>query len=86
MQIEVKKVFNGFVSVRDYVVKKCGNRREDLLIEHDGEFMKVPFARLIDPDSLHTKEFTSKFDGSKYVLNDFKWEPAKDESQLDIWE
>ena len=54
MQIEVKKVFNGFVSVRDYVVKKCVNRREDLLIEHDGAFMKVPFARLIDPDSLHT--------------------------------
>ena len=85
MRVKVKKVFNGYVSVRDYVVKKCANKREDLLIEHDDKFMKIPFSTLIDPSSLHTKEFISKYDGSKYTLNDFKWNPV-DESQLDIWD
>jgi hypothetical protein len=73
MKTKVKKLFNGFASVRDYIIKKCVDKREDLVIEYDGDSMTIPLSTLIRPFQIHKTKFKSKFNKGSYTLYDFKW-------------
>ena len=76
MQVEVKKLFHGYVSVRDYLVEQAKNRGEDLVIIHGPKKMTVPYKKLLDSKALIKSVHQSKFNPSQsYTLIDFKWEP-----------
>jgi hypothetical protein len=80
MKYLVKKLWKGHVSVRDYVVKRCAQDREDLIIDHNGEEMTIPYKSLSNPKQLHAKKIKSKYRG-EYTLYDFEWKP-EDKTQL----
>ena len=80
MFYEVKKMFKGFVSVRDYIIKKCADRNEELVIIHKGKRMTVPVKVLknLDYFQIHRTKFASKYkDGQTYELCDFVFQPDK---------
>ena len=73
MNYKVKKLFNGFASIRDHILKKCVDSEDNLIIEFEDKKMTVPLSELDNPFQLHKREFISKYDGSKYKLYDFKF-------------
>lgn len=88
MKVKVEKIFNGFVSVRDHLVEKCVKLKEDLVIEHNGEFMTVPFKTIANPImfQIHKTKFRSKYNtGMFYELYDFKWKPDEEEKQQKLF-
>ena len=46
IKVEVKKIWLGKVSVRDYVYKKALRQKESLGIVHGKEFMIIPYENL----------------------------------------
>ena len=78
MLYEVKKLFNGFASIRDYLVDKCVKCGEDLTIKYKDEIMIVPLGKLKSPErfQIHKTKFKSRYnDGKDYELYDFYWKP-----------
>ena len=74
MFYECKRLYNGFASIRDYIVEDCIRRRQDLIILWQGHKMRVPWKELVKPVQyqIHRTPFRSKFDPSKkYELYDF---------------
>lgn len=87
MTVNIDKIFNGFVSVRDYLVKKCVALRQDLVIIHDGKKMTVPFETIENPMrfQIHKTKFKSKFENKpSYELYDFTWRPDEEKPQENI--
>ncbi len=74
MLIKVKKLWLGHASVRDFIVKKCINKKEDLTIDLYGETKTYPYKSL-NTYLLNTSNMTmkSKFGGQDYKLIDFPW-------------
>jgi hypothetical protein len=83
MKYKVKKQFNGYVSVRDYIIQKSTKKREPLIIEYLGKIMTIPLNQLQSPYQLHKHIFKSKFTNKEYELIDFKFIPDK-EKQLEL--
>lgn len=81
MEVEVKKLFNGFASVRDYIIAAAVKERKDLIIQYKGKTMRVPLERLKSKWQLHGRKFKSKFNDSYYTLYDFKFEADSDKKQ-----
>ncbi len=71
MKVRVKKIWHDCVSVRDYIVQKAIDKKERLEILYAKERM------IVDPKEgiMTSGKFTSKYDGRKYALIDFKWDP-----------
>lgn len=86
MRIKVKKMYNGHVSVRDYIIKSCRIKKEDLIIEYEEKFMTIPLGMLTKDNGFqfHRRKFKSKWNDSTYELIDFKFK-EDDETQLDIF-
>lgn len=76
MEVEVKKIYLGNVSVRDYVVNKAKGRKEKLVIRHGDEVMTIPYEKL-ESGLVDTHTQRSKFNNKTYTLVDFKWKPDK---------
>ena len=87
MRYKVKKLFNGFASIRDHVIKRAIKEKSNLVIEYEDKEMTVPLSDLKSPFQLHPKEFISKYNGTKYKLYDFKFVPEeKNQEKLElIW-
>lgn len=77
----VKKIFNGFVSVRSPIIQSCLKKKQSLRIVYNGKEMIIPMQKLRNPFQLHSRTFTSKFNGKPYKLYDFRFKP-KDDKQL----
>ena len=73
MVVRVKKIYKGYVSVRDYIVKEAIENGEDLVIRYGRQTMVVNPRKGI----LSSGEFKSKYGGRKYSLIDFKWKPQE---------
>ena len=78
IKVRVDKVWLCKVSVRDYIYKKALRKKESLGIEHGNEYMWIPYDKLKSAKSYTDQNFTSKFNGKKYRLVDFEWNPYKD--------
>jgi hypothetical protein len=67
-----KKLFNGFVSIRDYHIKMCVEKGLDLVIEYNRSLMGVPLEWMKKPDmfQIHRRKFKSKFSKSKVKGDD----------------
>lgn len=74
MKIKVKKLWHNAASIRDYVVKECQAKGEDLEIEYRGEVMTVPNNMLLFGHR-NGLNIVSKFKGEVYDLMDFTWRP-----------
>jgi hypothetical protein len=80
----VKKIWNGFVSVRDYVVEDCVKNNLDLVILLDNQSMTIKCSDLSNPLNIIKREFISKFDGRPYKLYDFRWVPDNIPNQIKL--
>ena len=81
MRYKVKKLFNGFASIRDHIIDKCLDSECDLIIEFEDKEMTVPLSDLDNPFQLHERDFISKYNGTKYKLYDFKFVPSDDNQE-----
>ena len=81
MRYKVKKLFNGFASIRDHIIDKCLDSECALIIEFEDKEMTVPLSDLDSPFQLHEREFISKYNGTKYKLYDFKFVPNDDNQE-----
>lgn len=79
MEVNIKKLFNGHVSVRDYMVRQCVAKGENLTIIHENQKMTVPLSVIKNPQQLFKTEIQSKYSNATYQLYDFKWKPERDE-------
>ena len=78
---KAQKVFRGYVSPRDYVVKKCVDSKKGLIIDFDNYQMFIsPTAvsnHLEKKKRIHEKKFQSQYDPDlTYKFIDFLWKPT----------
>jgi len=70
-----------YADVYDYHVKKCWEKREELVIEFEGEEMVIPPSHLKSGVSLTDQVFQSKWGGKSYKLISFVWKPLTEEEK-----
>lgn len=76
MRVPVKVLFQGKVSLRDYLVRQCIEKGEKCEVSHDGEIMTMSPEELTSKRvSVSPKEFPSKFGTPAYKLFNYWWEP-----------
>lgn len=81
MKYNIKKMYQGKVEVRDYQLKECLENKEDMIIEHDGDTMTIPFDQLKTKAVSKSKLFETRIPGGKsYHLIGYNWNP--DETEL----
>lgn len=66
-----KKLWNGKASVRDYIVKKCLESMEPLVVFYQGKKMTITPDRLVNYTTWNKRTFNSKFGKKSYSLFDF---------------
>lgn len=81
MTITVKKLWQGFASVRSTTLLRCVNKKEDLVIFYATKKMTIPFKHLLNPLQLNKHEQKSKYQGT-YTLYDFLWLPDEGKGNL----
>ena len=69
----VKKLWNGRVSLRDYIVEKHIRNKEPIKVIYNMDEMVLSVRELENRDSMTTVK--SKFDGKSYKLYDYVWRP-----------
>ena len=88
---KAKKIFNGHISIRDYIVRKAIRSNESIRVTYEGEKMILSVEQLKRAIStFHAKEFKSAFDDKTYKLYDFIWrkkedEPIPNDQQLELF-
>jgi len=75
-KVTVKKLYEGFASIRSYIVEKCIIESRGITIHYknfimslNGDEVKEKFVKL------HELEFDSKYSNTKYKLIDIKFKP-----------
>ena len=76
MIVRVKRLYNGYASVRSYLVRQCMDNHEKMLIicDANGEQMVADLSNL---KQISEKLYPSKFGSPAYRLYDFKWKGVK---------
>jgi hypothetical protein len=69
----VKKLWNGRVSLRDYIVEKHIRNKEPIKVVYNMDEMVLSVRELEKRDSMTTVK--SKFNGKSYSLYDYVWRP-----------
>jgi hypothetical protein len=77
---EIKKLYNGYASLRDYEIKKF---KEGVILTYQGKKMTLPPEKLKNSFHFHEKTIQSKFGGT-YKLIDFRFIPDEDNNQLEL--
>jgi len=81
MFVKVKKLFNGYASIRSPIIEKCLANGEPLNISYAGQLMTVKLSR-DKLFSINPQSFKSRYDGSEYKLYDFKFVANPKSEQL----
>ena len=76
----VKKMFRGYVSIRDYVVSKAIRSGQSIEVNYEGEKMILKRENLTNPEMFTKRAFRSQYGKGSYELYDFKWN-STDERQ-----
>lgn len=78
----VDKNFNGYTSVRDYIVDGVIKRGDGLIIVHNGKAMTLIPEEVKNAKQFHTIKFESKVHpGQEYSLVDFKFIPDDEKAK-----
>lgn len=79
-RIEVRKLYQGCIDIRDYDVKHCIDNNESAEVHHAGDVM------ILTPEELNNKlvsvtgKMKSKVEGGRdYALYSYRWNPKKTE-------
>lgn len=83
MNVTVKKLWHGSVSIRDYLVQKCIDNKEDLEIQYNGEVMKIPYEQL-NLGRKNQMSVKSNFKDEVYDLIDYFWIPDRKITEIEI--
>ena len=86
MIVNVKKMWTGRTSVRDYFVKYCKKMREPLIISYGGKQMKVKDLNKYYCDNIgHYAQLSDKYirKGDVYYLYDYEFVPDFEEPPKD---
>jgi hypothetical protein len=75
MKKEVKKLYNGCIDVRDYELKKCIEKSENVEVLHEGKIMTIPYHQILKKAVSKSKLMKSKTGGKDYHLIGYKWIP-----------
>lgn len=75
-QVQVKKIFKGYVSVRDYIVAQARENLVGVDIYYKAQVMSIGLKEL-DKGIVDPKVHKSKYNSIEYKLIDYKWEPSK---------
>ncbi len=78
---DVKKLWNGRVSLRDYIVEEQIRKKKSIIVRYQDDTMILSPLQLEKRDSM--TECISKFNGQKYKLYDYVWKPV-DKSQREL--
>ena len=70
---EVKKVWNGRISIRDYIVEGQIKKKEPVRVVYKKDQMILSPEQLAKRD--YITECISKYNGKKYKLYDYVWKP-----------
>jgi len=80
-KVEVKKLWNGRVSLRDYIVDDALSKQQGIRVKYKDEMM------MLSPGQLEKKfsmtECVSRYNGKKYKLYDYVWNPV-DKNQREL--
>lgn len=72
-KIKINRLWNGKVSIRDYVVSKAISKGHGIEVECKGAVMKLKPVDLITKGKVASEKFKSKFGDKEYKLIDFDW-------------
>ena len=75
--VAVKKLWEGFASVRSTLVQRAVKKREGLRITYQGEVMTIPYEKLLHPLHIGGERLIKSKFGGTYTLCDFRWNPDK---------
>ena len=85
-KIIIKKLFNGYASLKDYMVYKAMEKGESLLVAYKGDEMILTPGELKMFKQLTTQSFTKKFvkpgENPFYHLLDYLWVPTNEKLKL----
>lgn len=77
---KIKRLWNGYASIRSYIIEEHIRKKEPLIIEYGNLIMTIPVNKLKDYKMLCKKTFESKYNGGNlYTLFDYKFIPDKKE-------
>jgi len=71
-----KKLFRGYISIRDYIVTKAIRSGQSIEVEHEGVKMILGRGDLTNPEVFTKRRFKSQYGSGSYELYDFKWDPT----------
>ena len=74
-KIQVKKLYKGCVSIRDYIIHRCISKEQNLQIRYKNWIMTLNLEQLKNYAQLHKQEFQSKYNHKSYQLYDFLFKP-----------
>ena len=75
MVIKVKKLYRGCIDVKSYDRKECMDKKENLIIIHDGKKMTLTPVQVKVKIKAKSALFTSKIGMEDYYLYSYKWNP-----------
>ena len=79
----INRLWHGFASIRDYIIKDAIVKREDLriVLRKTGEEMVVDWDKLFEGKK-NKEIFKSKHNSLEYYLIDYLWKPNQAQRKL----
>ena len=75
MRIDVKKLHEGCIDIKDYTIRKLIQNNESAEVYYGGEKMTIPASELKTRAMAKSKPMKSKFGSPDYHLIAFQWIP-----------
>ena len=76
MKRNVKKLWNGCISLRSFDVDEAIAKKEPMIVRFQGEEMWLSPHELKTKIKAKSKPFTSKWGRREYQLYDYEWKPT----------
>lgn len=73
--IKVKKLFLGYISIRDYIVEDLIKKKQGIKVKYRTQIMTVPYGELRKKFQVHKLKFRSQYSTKTYELYDFPFIP-----------
>ena len=74
IKVKINRLWNGFASIRNYLVEKAFNEKKDLqiILKEGNKIMTIPWDKLLEGIENPTI-YDSQYSKRKYYLIDYKW-------------
>jgi len=87
VRVKVKTVWQGKVAVRDRYVAECREKEQDLVIDHNGGSMRIPWHKIDKKTDgvsreIHRDRYGKTTGGHRLVY--FLWKPTVEQGKMDF--